>query len=114
MSRSGRYASSSSVPNDNEMLGECDTWTGMARVLFIVARDQPELLASLRETFATQEAAGLVEIFQDRRQGPRESRIESNEFSTHHRDPLRNVQVSRDLQGLGLAVVHRPPSPVLE
>ena len=40
----------------------------MARVFFIVARDHPELLTSLRNEFVAQEAAGLAEIFMDRRQ----------------------------------------------
>lgn len=81
-------------------------------MLFIVARDQPELLASLREDFATQEAAGLVEIFHDRRQDPHQPGVESDQPDRHHRDRQRNLEVSRDLHGLGCAVVHRQgPAP---
>jgi hypothetical protein len=88
-------------------LRDCNIRESMARVLFIVARDQPELLASLRENFATQEAAGLVEIFHDRRQGLRQPGVESDQFDRHQRDWRRILEVSRDLHGLGCAVVHR-------
>jgi hypothetical protein len=40
-----------------------------ARVLYIVARDQPELFAFLRQDFAAEEAEGVIEILVDRRQG---------------------------------------------
>jgi hypothetical protein len=76
----------------------------MARVLFIVDRDQPELLASLRQEFAAQVAAGLAAIFSDRRQGPS---LDPHAFDDHRRDRQRNSDVSRDLQGLGCAVVSR-------
>jgi hypothetical protein len=79
----------------------------MARVLFIVDRDHPELLASLQQEFATQQAAGLAAIFSDRRQGPRQP--EPHAFDDHRRrDRQRNnSDVSRDLQGLGCAIVPR-------
>ena len=78
----------------------------MARVLFIVDRDHPESLASLQQEFATQEAAGLAAIFSDRRQGPRQP--EPHAVDDHRRrDRQRNSDVSRDLQGLGCAVVPR-------
>lgn len=77
----------------------------MARVLFIVGRDQPGLLASLRQEFAAQEAAGLVEIFMDRRQSPGPPGVEPQEFNDHRRDPRRNSDINRDLHSLGCAVV---------
>ena len=77
----------------------------MARVLFIVDRDHPELLASLRQEFAAQEAAGVAAMFSDRRQGPGQSSFEPHAFDDHRRDRLRNLDVMRDLQGLGCAVV---------
>jgi hypothetical protein len=40
----------------------------MARMLFIVARDQPELMDFLRQDFAAEEAEGAIAIFMDRRQ----------------------------------------------
>ena len=43
----------------------------MARLLFIVARDQPGLLEFLRRDFAAEEAQGDIEIFMDRRESPR-------------------------------------------
>src|SRR5438874_8948380 len=59
------------VPDDNHHFISRDSLeVRMARVLFIVNRDHPELLASLRQEFAAQEAAGLAAIFSDRRQGP--------------------------------------------
>jgi hypothetical protein len=79
----------------------------MARVLFIVDRDHPELLASLRQEFAAQEAAGLAAIFSDRRQGPGPPSSEPHPFEDHRRDRQRNLDVSRDLRGLGCAVVSR-------
>jgi len=80
----------------------------MARVLFIVNRDHPELLASLRQEFAAQEAAGLAAIFSDRRQDPSPPSLEPHAFDDHRRrDRQRNSDVSRDLQGLGCAVVPR-------
>jgi len=79
----------------------------MAQVLFIVGRDHPELLASLRQEFAAQEAAGLAEIFMDRRQGPGQRGVEPHEFDDHRRDRLRNVHINSDLHGLGCAVVPR-------
>ncbi len=79
----------------------------MARVLFIVNRDHPELLASLQQEFAAQEAAGLAAIFSDRRQGPGPSNPAPHAYDDHRRDRQRNADVSRDLQGLGCAVVPR-------
>ena len=79
----------------------------MARVLFIVNRDHPELLASLRQEFAAQEAAGLAAIFSDRRQAPGPPSSEPHAFDDHRRDRQRNSDVSRDLHGLGCAVVPR-------
>jgi len=83
----------------------------MARVLFIVGRDHPELLASLRQEFAAQEVAGLAAIFSDRRQGPGQSSFEPHPFDGHRRDRQRNSDVSRDLRGLGCAIVPRSEAP---
>jgi hypothetical protein len=63
----------------------------MARVLFIVDRDQPELLASLRQEFAAQVAAGLAAIFSDRRQGPS---LDPHAFDDHRRDRQRSEPTS--------------------
>lgn len=79
----------------------------MARVLFIVNRDHPELLASLRQEFAVQQAAGLAAIFSDRRQGPHHPTFEPRALDDHRRDRQRNAAVTRDLQGLGCAIVPR-------
>jgi hypothetical protein len=77
----------------------------VARVFFIVARDHPELLVSLRKEFAAQEAAGLAEIFIDRRQNPSQAGVQPREAESHRRDERRNLRVSQDLRGLGCAIV---------
>src|SRR5438552_18680035 len=79
----------------------------MARVLFIVNRDHPELLASLQQEFAAQEAAGLAAIFSDRRQGPGPSNPAPHAYDDHRRDRQHNDYVRRDLTRLGCAAV--PP-----
>ena len=72
----------------------------VARVLYIVARDQPGLFAFLRQDFAAEEAEGVIEILMNRRQGvqPREA---------DGRDPRRNWGVSVDLREIGFALVRQ-------
>jgi hypothetical protein len=72
----------------------------VARVLYIVARDQPELFAFLRQDFAAEEAEGAIEILMNRRQGwqPREA---------DGRDPRRNWGVSVDLREMGFVLVRQ-------
>ena len=69
-----------------------------ARVLYIVARDQPELFAFLRRDFAAEQAEGVIEIFMNRRQRaqPREP---------DGRDPHRNLVVDAGLRQVGFALV---------
>jgi hypothetical protein len=71
-----------------------------ARVLYIVARDQPGLFAFLRQDFAAEEAEGVIEILMNRRQGvqPREA---------DGRDPRRNRGVSVHLREMGFALVRQ-------
>jgi hypothetical protein len=71
-----------------------------ARVLYIVARDQPELFAFLRQDFAAEEAEGVIEILVDRRQG-------AQRCAADGRDPRRNGSVSVDLREMGFAFVRR-------
>jgi len=77
----------------------------VARVLYIAARDQPELFAFLRQDFAAEEAQGVIEILMDRRQGvqPRE---------TDGRDRRRNRGVSVDLREMGFALVRQQTPPL--
>ena len=78
----------------------------MARVLYIVARDQPELLAFLRQDFAAEEAEEVLEILMDRRLGAQPCEADG-------RDPRRNGGVSVDLREMGFAFVRqqvRPPN----
>jgi hypothetical protein len=72
----------------------------VARVLYIVARDQPELFAFLRQDFAAEQAEGVIEILMNRRQGvqPREA---------DGRDPRRNWGVSVDLREMGFGLVRQ-------
>jgi len=75
----------------------------VARVLYIVARDQPELFAFLRQDFAAEEAAGVIEILMNRRQGGQPCEADG-------RDPRRNWGVSVDLREMGFVLV-RPQAP---
>jgi len=72
----------------------------VARVLYIVARDQPELFAFLRQDFAAEEAEAVIEILMDRRQGAQPCEADG-------RDPRRNGGVSVDLRGMGFAFVRQ-------
>ena len=82
----------------------------MARLLMIVARDRPELLELLRRRFATAESQDVIEIFMDRRQGPRGPGVEPREADGHRRDPRRNRGVGQDLREVGCAVLRLPGS----
>ena len=66
----------------------------VARVLYIVARDQPELFTFLRQDFAPEEAEGVIEILVDRRQS-------SQRCEADGRDARRNGSVSVDLREIG-------------
>jgi len=72
----------------------------VARVLYIVARDQPDLFAFLRRDFAAEEAEGVIEILMDRRQGVQPCETEG-------RDPRRNWSVSVDLREIGFTLVRQ-------
>jgi len=75
----------------------------VARVLYIVARDQPELFAFLSQDFAAEEAEGVIEILMNRRQGPPWQGVQPRE--PDGRDPRRNWGVSVDLREMGFALV---------
>jgi len=70
----------------------------VARVLYIVARDQPGLFAFLRQDFAAEEAEGVIEILMNRRQGGQPCEADG-------RDPRRNWGVSVDLREMGFVLV---------
>ena len=78
----------------------------VARVLYIVARDQPELFAFLREDFAAEEAEEVIEILMDRRQG-------AQPCEADRRDPRRKEGASIDLREMGFAFV-RQQAPLLQ
>ena len=69
-------------------------------MLYIVARDRPELFAFLRRDFAAEQAEGVIEILMNRRQRaqPREA---------DGRDPRRNLDVNAGLRQLGFALVRQ-------
>jgi len=69
-----------------------------ARVLYIVARDQPELFAFLRRDFAAEQAEGEIEILMNRRQRA-QPRVADG------RDPRRNLGVDTGLRQVGFAFV---------
>lgn len=82
----------------------------MARLLFVVARDQPGLLEFLRRDFAAEEAQGDIEIFMDRRDSPRRQAVQPREAEA--RDRNRNWDVGESLRQLGCAFVpQQPPLP---
>jgi len=72
----------------------------VARVLYIVARDQPELFAFLRQDFAAEEAEGVIEILMNQRQGGQPCEADG-------RDPRRNWGVSVDLREIGFGLVRQ-------
>jgi hypothetical protein len=79
----------------------------MTRLLFIVARNQPDLLEFLRRDFAAEEAQGDVEIFMDRRE-TRGQVVQPHEAK--RRDSNRNWGVHASLRDMGCAFVPRQPS----
>ena len=72
----------------------------VARVLYIVSRDQPELFAFLRRDFAAEEAEGAIEILLNRRQGGQPPEADG-------RDPRRNWSVNVDLREMGFVPVRQ-------
>ena len=86
-------------PAGTRDVAQADT---VARVLYIVARDQPEfeLFAFLRQDFAAEEAEGVIEILMNRRQGGQPCEADG-------RDPRRNWRVSVDLREMGFGLVRQ-------
>ncbi len=81
----------------------------MARLLFIVARDQPGLLEFLRRDFAAEVAQGDVEIFIDRRDTRPRRVVQPRD--KEGRDWNRNWDVSESLRDLGCAFVPQRSRP---
>lgn len=77
-----------------------------ARVLFIVARDQRELVGFLHKDFAAEEAEDVIEILMDRRQSPQGHGAQPRE-ADGRRDPRRNRPVSTNLREIGCAFVRQ-------
>jgi len=86
-----------SRPASTRTVAQAET---VARVLYIVARDQPDLFAFLRRDFAAEEVEGVIEILMDRRQGVQPCETEG-------RDPRRNWSVSVDLREIGFTLVRQ-------
>jgi hypothetical protein len=78
-----------------------------ARVLFIVARDQRELVGFLHKDFAAEEAEGVIEILMDRRQSPEWRGAQLRE-ADGRRDSRRNWAISTSLRESGCALVRQP------
>lgn len=81
-----------------------------ARVLFIVARDQRELVGFLHTDFAAEEAEGFIEVLLDRRQSPDWQGVPPRE-TNGRREPRRNRIVSTNLREMGCALVRQPALP---
>jgi hypothetical protein len=75
-----------------------------ARMLYIVARDQPDLFAFLRRDFAAEQSEGAIEILMNRRQRMQPCAVDG-------RDPRRNRGVSVDLREMGFVLVRQQPDP---
>jgi hypothetical protein len=78
-----------------------------ARVLFIVGRDQRELVGFLHKDFAAEEADGVIEILMDRRQSPQWDGAQPRE-ADGRRDPHRNRAITTNLREIGCALVSQP------
>jgi hypothetical protein len=78
----------------------------VARVLYIVARNQPELFAFLRADFAAEEAEEVIEILMDRRQG-------AQPCEADRRDPRRKEAATVALREMGFVFV-RQQAPLLQ
>jgi hypothetical protein len=78
-------------------VGQAET---VARLLYIVARDQPDVFAFLRRDFAAEEAEGVIEILMNRRQ-----RVQP--WEADGRDPRRNSDVSAGLREIGFTLVRQ-------
>ncbi len=88
----------------------------MARLLFIVARDQPGLLEFLRRDFALELVQGDVEVFIDRRtsrpgQVVQAHRAEGRDRRSGECSPVREDQVGVDLNKV-LEIDEMPGSPL--
>lgn len=81
-----------------------------ARVLFIVARHQRELVEFLHRDFGAEEAEGLIEIRMDRRQSPTWQDAQPWE-AEGRRDPHRNRAVATSLRDTGWAFARQPVPP---
>jgi hypothetical protein len=77
-----------------------------ARVLFIVARDQRELVEFLHKDLAAEEAEGLIEIHMDRRRSPTWGALPRE--AERRRDPHRNRAVTTSLRETGCAFARQP------
>lgn len=77
-------------------------------MLFIVARDQPDLYMSLQREFADE---GDIEVFLDRRLGQRRRQQAASVPDRRRGDRRARPKVDAHLRSIGWAVVHpdRPP-----
>ena len=76
----------------------------MARLVFIVSRQRPDLLAYLRREFAGNPG---IEVIPDRRISARRRREAPNTPAERRRTPRRQAPVDDRLQSLGWAIVWR-------
>lgn len=74
----------------------------MARILFVVAKTHPELLANLGPEFPGED----VRVLMDRRAGEQPAQVLPQHAA--QRDPRRQVVVERELRSAGYSVVELP------
>jgi hypothetical protein len=103
-----QHARPAGTPEENAPQGlEVAPAETAARVLFIVARDQRDLVTFLHKDFAIEEGEGVIEILIDRRRGPAWHGAEPRE-TDDRRDPHRDRMVSTSLREAGCAFVRQP------
>ena len=79
------------------------TWGEIVRLLFIVARDQPDLWHHLRQDFARDEE---VEVLLDRRRGERRQRVQAYEPERRRADRRRQSSVDKELRYRSFVIIH--------
>lgn len=76
----------------------------MVRLLFVVARDQPDLWHHLKRDFAQDEE---VQVILDRRRGERRQRVQSREPERRRAERRRQPGTEKELRYRSFVIIHR-------
>ncbi|MBI4594651.1 MAG: hypothetical protein HY728_10590 [Candidatus Rokubacteria bacterium] len=74
-------------------------------LLFIVARNEPRLYATLRQEFAAERG---VQVVLDRRGGERRQRHAAQPHERRRQDRRGHAEIDPHLRSIGWAIVRRP------